>query len=146
MVLVVLEIIREAGLRMPKQLGHSVSLVAAVIIGDTAVKAGIMSVPVIAVAAIAAIATYVIPSLYEQVTLLRFGFVLLGGYLGVAGLAAGLFVLVAMVCGDAQGYPYSYPIVPWDKGMVRDGIFRSSWKVLAKNDYSLRDIKQEDRH
>ena len=146
MVLVVLEIIREAGLRMPKQLGHSVSLVAAVIIGDTAVKAGIMSVPVIAVAAIAAIATYVIPSLYEQVTMLRFGFVLLGGYLGVAGLAAGLFVLVAMVCGDAQGYPYSYPIVPWDKGMVRDGIFRSSWKVLAKNDYSLRDIKQEDRH
>lgn len=144
LVLVVLEIIREAGLRMPKQLGHSVTLVAAVIIGDTAVKAGIMSVPVITVAAIAAIAMYVIPSLYEQITLLRLGFLLLAGYLGVAGLAAGLFFLAVMICGDTQGYPYTFPIVPWSRSIVRDGVFRSSWRVLARNDYTLRDVDQEE--
>ena len=59
LVILLLEIIREAGLRMPQTLGHSVSLVAALIIGDAAVGAGLMSTPVILVASITAISVFV---------------------------------------------------------------------------------------
>lgn len=51
LVILMLEIIREAGLRMPQTLGHSVSLIAALIIGDAAIAAGLMSTPVILTAA-----------------------------------------------------------------------------------------------
>ena len=71
LVILILEVIREAGLRMPQSLGHSVSLVSALIIGDAAIATGLMSTPVIFVASITAIAVFVTPSLYEPATLLR---------------------------------------------------------------------------
>ena len=77
LVILLLEIIREAGLRMPQSLGHSVSLVSALIIGDAAIATGLMSTPVIFVASITAIAVFVTPGLYEPATLLRIGTVLL---------------------------------------------------------------------
>ena len=61
LVIILLEIIREAGLRMPQTLGHSVSLVAALIIGDAAIGAGLLSTPVILVASITAISVFVTP-------------------------------------------------------------------------------------
>ena len=63
LVILLLEIIREAGLRMPQSLGHSVSLVSALIIGDAAIATGLMSTPVIFVASITAIAVFVTPGL-----------------------------------------------------------------------------------
>lgn len=91
LVILILEVIREAGLRMPQSLGHSVSLVSALIIGDAAIATGLMSTPVIFVASITAIAVFVTPSLYEPATLLRLGVVLAAGLAGPVGLA-GLFL------------------------------------------------------
>ena len=91
LVILLLEIIREAGLRMPQSLGHSVSLVSALIIGDAAIATGLMSTPVIFVASITAIAVFVTPGLYEPATLLRIGTVLLAGLAGPVGLAAAFF-------------------------------------------------------
>ncbi|MEG0340469.1 MAG: spore germination protein, partial [Oscillospiraceae bacterium] len=82
-----LEIVREAGLRMPKAIGHSVSLVAALIVGDAAVSAGIIGTPIVIVAALTAICSFVIPSMYEPITVLRLMFVLSGGILGPIGIA-----------------------------------------------------------
>lgn len=87
LVILILEVIREAGLRMPQSLGHSVSLVSALIIGDAAIATGLMSTPVIFVASITAIAVFVTPSLYEPATLLRLGVVLAAGLAGPVGLA-----------------------------------------------------------
>ena len=64
---------------MPQTLGHSVSLVAALIIGDAAIGAGLLSTPVILVASITAISVFVTPSLYEPATLLRLGVTLAAG-------------------------------------------------------------------
>jgi len=71
-VTLLLEIVREAGLRAPQSISHTVSLVGALIIGETAVSAGIVSVPVLTMAAAATIATLAVPSLYEQSILFRF--------------------------------------------------------------------------
>lgn len=88
LVILMLEIIREAGLRMPQTLGHSVSLIAALIIGDAAIAAGLMSTPVILTAAAASIAVFVTPSLYEVATILRL-VVLLAAGVADPGLGAG---------------------------------------------------------
>ena len=104
LVILLLEIIREAGLRMPQTLGHSVSLVAALIIGDAAVGAGLMSTPVILVASITAISVFVTPSLYEPATLLRLGVTLAAGLAGPVGLVcAALGVLAALGGFDIAG-------------------------------------------
>ena len=93
---------------MPQSLGHSVSLVSALIIGDAAIATGLMSTPVIFVASITAIAVFVTPGLYEPATLLRIGTVLLAGLAGPVGLAAAFFgFLLSLVSTEALGVSVS---------------------------------------
>ena len=75
------EIMREAGLRLPRALGHAVSIVGALVIGETAVNAGLIGAPTLMVVALTAISSYVIPTLYEPVAILRFIFIIVGGVL-----------------------------------------------------------------
>ena len=122
-VTLLLEIVREAGLRAPKSISHTVSLVGALIIGETAVSAGIISVPVLTMAAAATIATLAVPALYEQSILFRFVVILLAGLFGVPGLACG---------SDPFGYDYLYPLMPPGKAALRDGFVRAIWSRLAQ--------------
>lgn len=139
-VTLLLEIVREAGLRAPQSISHTVSLVGALIIGETAVNAGIVSVPVLTMAAAATIATLAVPSLYEQSILFRFAVILLAGCFGVPGLASGALVILAMACGSEPfGYDYLYPLMPPGKSTWRDGFVRSIWQSLAKSGEVLGD-------
>ena len=132
-VTLLLEIVREAGLRAPKSISHTVSLVGALIIGETAVSAGIISVPVLTMAAAATIATLAVPALYEQSILFRFAVILLAGLFGVPGLACGALLILAMACGsDPFGYDYLYPLMPPGKAALRDGFVRAIWSHLAQ--------------
>ena len=133
-VTLLLEIVREAGLRAPKAISHTVSLVGALIIGETAVNAGIVSVPVLTMAAAATVATLAVPSLYEQTILFRFAVIILTGVFGVPGLACGALLILAMACGsDPFGYDYLYPLMPLCRATVRDGFVRTIWTSLAKS-------------
>ena len=141
LVIALLEIIREAGLRLPKPIGHSVSLVAALIVGDAATKAGILSTPVLIVAAITTISIFVIPSLYEPATVLRVLFVLAGGLFGPFGLVTIFFVMLVSVCGmHSFGLPYTSPLVPFGRGAVRDGLMRLPWGRLARRPFDVNDL------
>lgn len=132
-VTLLLEIVREAGLRAPKSISHTVSLVGALILGETAVSAGIVSVPVLTMAAAATIATLAVPGLYEQSILFRFVVILLAGLFGVPGIACGALAVLAMACGsDPFGYDYLYPLMPPGKAAWRDGFVRSIWSKLAQ--------------
>lgn len=132
-VTLLLEIVREAGLRAPKSISHTVSIVGALIIGETAVSAGIVSVPVLTMAAAATISTLAVPSLYEQSILFRFAVIVLTGIFGVPGLAGGALVILAMACGSEPfGYDYLYPLMPPGKAAWQDGFVRSIWSSLAK--------------
>lgn len=133
-VTLLLEIVREAGLRAPQSISHTVSLVGALIIGETAVSAGIVSVPVLTMAAAATIATLAVPSLYEQSILFRFAVIVLAGCFGVPGLACAALTILAMACGSEPfGYDYLYPLMPPGQASVRDGFVRSIWSRLAKS-------------
>lgn len=141
LVILLLEIIREAGLRLPKPIGHSVSLVAALIVGDAAVGAGILSTPVLIIAALTSICTFVLPSLYEPVTVLRILFVFAGGMLGPAGVVALFVVMLLSICGmESFGLPYTSPLAPFGWGSVRDGILRAPWKSLARTPFTIDDL------
>lgn len=134
-VTLLLEIVREAGLRAPKAISHTVSLVGALIIGETAVSAGIVSIPVLTMAAAATVATLAVPSLYEQTILFRFAVIILTGLFGVPGFACEALLILAMACGsDPFGYDYLYPLMPPCRATVRDGFVRTIWTSLARSD------------
>lgn len=140
-VIIVLEIVREAGLRIPKPIGHTVSLVSALIVGDAAIKAGILSTPVVIVAAFTSISMFVIPSLYEPATVLRILFTLAGGLIGPLGISAMFAIMVISMCNmDFLGVPYTAPLVPARRGGLRDGLLRFSLKDLSKHPFELKDL------
>ena len=144
LVILLLEIVREAGLRLPKPMGHSVSLVSALIIGDAAVGANIISTPVVIVAALTSLAMFVLPSLYEPITLLRILFTLAAGLLGPLGLCLLLVWMLTSICGaDSFGFPHAAPFSPWQRGALRDGLMRWPWPDLAGKAFTIRDVRKE---
>ena len=138
LVILLLEIIREAGLRMPQTLGHSVSLVAALIIGDAAIATGLLSTPVILIAAVASIAVFVVPSLYEMATAFRFLVLLAAGVAGPVGLVcAALVVLLALAQVSALGVPYCAPVRFPQTALSPDGVTRRTYRTLSAHPFSI---------
>ena len=86
-VLIMYEIIKEAGLRLPKAVGGAVSIVAGIIIGDSAVQSGLISTPLLTVAALSVVSGFVIPELTQSITILRIVFVICGGIWGLYGIS-----------------------------------------------------------
>ena len=138
LVILILEIIREAGLRMPQTLGHSVSLVSALIIGDAAIATGLMSTPVIFVASITAIAIFVTPGLYEPATLLRIGTVLLAGLAGPVGLAAAFFMFLLCLTNTSMlAVPYLAPHPFPQQPLSEDGVLRRNYRRLSRQGFNI---------
>ena len=129
----VYELMMEAGLRLPRPIGHAMSIVGALVIGDAIVRAGLVGSPMVTVVALTAIASFVIPSLYGAITILRFLFILLGGFFGLYGVVAGVFCLAVLLCAlDSFGVPYLAPLTPFRAADMRDVLIRESWRKLSQ--------------
>ncbi len=127
------EIMREAGLRLPKPIGHAISIIGAIVIGEAMVTAGIIGEPMLVVVALTAISSYVVYPLYESVALLRIVFILLAGFTGIYGVMLGVGVLFVNACAiNSFGIPYTAPLLPLTKASLGDTLVRNSWKKLAK--------------
>lgn len=138
MIFFLYEVMREAGLRMPKSVGHAVSIVGALVIGDAAVTAGIVGAPMVLIVALTAISSFVVPSLYEPVVFLRFAFILLGGLFGVFGVALGLCVMLVNLCAiNPLGVPVTSASTPFSLYGMRDVLLRVGWRTLAKEDLRI---------
>ena len=128
------EIMREAGLRLPQNLGHAVSIVGGLVVGDAAVNAGLIGAPTVMVVALTAMSTFVIPNLYEPIVLLRLLFIVAGGTLGIWGIMVLFSVILVNLCSKSNfGVPFTSPISPFGLFGMRDSILRTSWKTLSKN-------------
>lgn len=129
------EVLREAGLRAPRSLSATVSIVGGLVLGDTAVAAGLVSAPSLLVVALTAIAGYAVPRLYEPLSLLRLAFLLLGDFLGIWGIMAGLAFLLLDLCGtESFGVPLLAPVSPYNGRLAwRDVFARAGWPRLAKS-------------
>lgn len=136
------EVLREAGLRAPRSLSATVSIVGGLVLGDTAVAAGLVSAPSLLVVALTAIAGYAVPRLYEPLSLLRLAFLLVGNFLGIWGVMAGLVFLLLDLCGtESYGVPLLSPVSPFKGRLVlRDVFFRAGWKRLSRWDARVQDM------
>ncbi len=136
------EVLREAGLRAPRSLSATVSIVGGLVIGDTAVSAGLVSAPSLLVVALTAIAGYAVPRLYEPLSLLRLGFLLAGGFFGVWGVMIGFVLLLMDLCGtESFGVPLLTPVSPFRGFLARRDVFaRENWKRLSRWDAKVQDM------
>lgn len=124
------ELIREAGVRMPGPLGGTIGIVGGLIIGDAAVSANLVSPMTVVVVAVSALCSLAIPNeeFGAPFRLLKFGFILLGGWLGIFGMALGTFLLAGHLAGLMSfGIPYLMPFV--GKGLAgyhapKDSVWR----------------------
>ena len=127
------EIVREAGLRMPKAVGHAVSIVGALVIGEAAVSAGIIAAPMVIIVALTAIGSFVVSPLYESVSVLRLIFIIIGGVSGFFGIMLFFGVTLINMCAvQSENVPYCATLITANFGSLRDVIFRFSWKQLGK--------------
>ena len=134
MIHIIYEILREAGLRVPKPLGHAVSIVGGLVIGEAAVQSGLVGPPTLMVIALTAISSYVVPSLYEQTAILRLIFIIIGGTLGFWGITLGFCAILISLCSESiYKIPFSAPLSPFNLKSMRDVAIRASWKILRKD-------------
>ena len=129
------EILREAGLRMPKAIGSTVSIVGGLVIGQSAVQAGIVSPPMVIVVAITAIASFATPSFSVAISvrLLRFAFMGLAAAFGFFGIIIGLIMLTVHLCSlRSFGVPYMAPFAPYRSAEFGDAVVRAPWWATKK--------------
>lgn len=145
MIMILYEIMREAGLRLPRAIGHAVSIIGALVIGDAVVNAGLVGAPMLVVVAVTAISSYVIYPLYESVAVLRLGFIILGGYTGIYGVVLGMCVLCVNITAiNPYGVPYSAPISPLNKKSIGDVFYRQNWRKMAKRNITVQSLRGAD--
>lgn len=139
------EIMREAGLRLPRPVGTAVSIIGALVIGDAAVQAGLVGTPMVMIIALTAISEFVIPSLHVPSSFLRMTFILLGAALGLYGIALGICGLFINLCAlHNTGYSYMTPLSPLKFKPLKDTILRFSLKHTNSSMDNVNHSSNED--
>lgn len=121
------EALREAGVRLPRNVGQAVSIVGALVIGQAAVQAGLVSAPMVIIVAITGIASFAFPrfNLGVTVRLLRFPMMILASTFGLYGIVIGVLAIMIHVAGlRTFGVPYSSPVAPLLGHALRDIVIR----------------------
>ncbi|MFD0677544.1 MULTISPECIES: spore germination protein [unclassified Paenibacillus] len=124
---IMFEALREAGVRLPKQVGAAVSIVGALVIGQAATSAGLVSSPMVMVVAITGIASFMLPhyTMGISIRLLRFPIMLMAGLLGLLGLLLGVIAIVIHLSSlRSFGLPYLSPLGPGMKEEWQDVLLR----------------------
>lgn len=128
------EILREAGVRLPRPVGQAVSIVGALVIGDAAVSSGLVGAPMVVVTALTAISSFVISPLADVSTLARFILIILAGFSGLYGVMLGFIAfLIHQVSLRSLGAPYMSPLAPSTFSDLKDVFIRSPlWMMLTR--------------
>ncbi|MCY8235073.1 spore germination protein [Priestia endophytica] len=129
------EILREAGIRLPKAIGSAVSIVGALVIGQAAVQASIVSPAMVIIVSLTAIANFATPSfsMAISVRLLRFLFMICAAIFGFYGIILALLMTVVHLCSlRSFGIPYMAPLAPFIPTNNEDTVVRLPWWTLRK--------------
>lgn len=151
-VLLLLEVLKEASIRMPKYVGMSLSVVGALVLGETAVSAGFLSTPAIIIVAFSGICLYTVPNFVETGSILRWLFLLVSGSFGPFGIVLlAAFLLYYAITSDAFGAPILAPFSPFVSHDLRDTLVKYNIQSLSmrprtigsKNKVRLRNANKE---
>ncbi|MGC5326920.1 spore germination protein [Brevibacillus sp. SYSU BS000544] len=131
----VFELMREAGLRMPKQIGSAISIVGSLVIGQAAVQAGIVGPTILIIVAITAIASFAIPNYAASfsIRILRFPLLLASGTMGLVGFGS-VFSIIILHALSIRSFGESYlaPATPFRPSDQKDILLRLPWWSLTK--------------
>lgn len=122
------ELIREAGVRVPGSLGNAIGIVGGLVIGQAAVEANLVSPIVVMIVALTALGSMTVPNeeFAAAFRLVKYGFLILGGYLGIYGIVLGVYLVIGHLAGLISfGIPYLVPFIKKEqKGSKGEGVLR----------------------
>ncbi|PEL85801.1 spore germination protein, partial [Bacillus wiedmannii] len=124
---ITLEMLREAGIRLPQPIGQTIGIVGGIVIGQAAVQAGLVSNVMVIIVSITAIASFIVSNydLSSSIRLIRFPMMLLAYFYGIVGIVSGLMLLFAhFVSLTSYGSPYGLPIAPFRLQELKDSFVR----------------------
>ncbi len=134
-ILLLFETLREVGVRMPRTVGDAVGIVGSIILGNTAVEAGIVSSVGVITVAFSAVCAFITPAYMYVIVLARIVALILAEVCGIWGLGIGFGILVLMLClKKSFGVPYMYPLVPFNKNGLQDFILSIPKKTLGRKE------------
>ena len=133
---IAIEMIREAGVRLPSPLGQTIGVVGGIVIGEAVVQANIVSNVMVIVVAITAISSYIIPyyELANSVRLVRFPLMAISSVFGIVGFVIGILVVVIhLLSMQPMGSPYLNPVTPirfrdWKDTWIRMPTFKAFYR------------------
>lgn len=137
---VVFEILREAGVRMPRAVGQAISIVGALILGTVATEAGLISPAMLIVVSSTGISSFIFPSFNMSISIriLRFGMMGLGASFGLYGIYIGITWMILHLCSlRSFGVPYMTPFAPFKTEDHKDSILRFPWWSMITRPTSL---------
>lgn len=138
LVLLVLEVLNEASIRMPKYVGMALSVVGALVLGETAVSAGFVSTPAIIIVAFSGIGLYAVPNLIEETSVLRLAMLLAAGSVGTYGIIlVSALCLVYLVTTENFGVPLGAPFAPFLRRDLRDTFLKYNLLSLKQRPSAL---------
>lgn len=141
-IMILLEIMREASVRLPRAIGTAMSIAGGLIIGDTAVKSGIISSPLLIIIGITATASFVLPQLTQQITILRLMFIFAGGFAGFIGISVCAVMTLTNICAQSlSGVSLTSPLSPFKRSQIMNVLGKKNITRLEKDRTSIRSFK-----
>ena len=131
LLILVFEILKETGVRMPQSLGHALSIVGGLVVGQAAVEARIISAPMLIVVALSGIAGLMVPRLKGAVFYLRLLFVVLSALFGLYGYIAGItLTLIHILDMRSFGTSCTVSLSKADFQSLKDTVWRAPWFTM----------------
>ncbi|BAU26705.1 spore germination protein KA [Aneurinibacillus soli] len=146
------ELLREAGIRMPRAVGTSISIVGALVLGQAAVQAGLVSPAMVIVVSITAISSFIFPSFDIGISVRMLRFVLMGlaASFGLYGMIVGIIAIVLHLCSlRSFGVPYMKPFSPLVLSDQKDNLLRVPWWQMRTRPHLLNQknvVRQQKRN
>lgn len=137
-VLLLFEILNQASIRMPRFMGISLSIVGAIVLGDTAVKAGLISSPAVLVSALSAIGIFCVPDQVGALSILRLLFLLVSAVIGLFGIVILMLILIAYLTSlESFGAAYLAPYAPRITPDLKDAMLKEGTFNMRTRPYSI---------
>jgi len=142
-IVLLFEVLYEANLHMPQYMGMALSIVGALILGETAVNAGLVSPPAVMIVALSGLTFYVVPNQASQFSMLRLLYVVVGATLGLFGiLVLSVWVISYLSSFDTYKSAYLAPTTPFIKGDMKDFLFKATIMDMKTRPKSIANNKR----
>lgn len=135
---IVAEILKEASLRLPKQIGPAIGIVGTIVIGQASVAAGLVSPLMVIIVALSTMTSFILPdyTIMSSFRVLKFFILLFTGTLGLFGLIVGsTFIVINLISTMSFSTPYTSPMIPMDSKGIKNFFLSDIRKYVERPSY-----------